>query len=55
LKAIRVGDQAHWRNAVTLRYDVAPKLADNFLTVDLGSTRAAFESMPGPRRMVQHA
>jgi cell division protein FtsQ len=52
LSAIQVqGDLAH-NNAVTLRANVAPKLAGNFLTVDLESTRAAFEAVPWVRRAV---
>jgi len=50
LHAIRVrGDLTH-NNAVTLRANVAPRLAGNFMTVDLESTRAAFESVPWVRR-----
>ena len=46
LSAIQVqGDLVH-NNAVTLRANVAPKLAGNFLTVNLESTRAAFEAVP---------
>lgn len=52
LSAIHVqGDLKH-NNAVTLRANVAPKLAGNFLTVDLDSTRAAFEAVPWVRRAV---
>ena len=52
LNAIQVqGDLAH-NNAVTLRANVAPKLAGIFLTVDLVSTRAAFEAVPWVRRAV---
>ena len=54
LDAIRVGGDLTHSNAATLRAHVAPKLAGNFLTVDLESTRAAFESVPWVRRaMVQ--
>lgn len=50
LNAIQVqGDLAH-NSAVTLRANVAPKLAGNFFTVDLGRTRAAFEAVPWVRR-----
>jgi len=50
LSAIRVqGDLIH-NNAVTLRANVAPRLAGNFFTVDLGATRAVFESVPWVRR-----
>ena len=52
LSAIEVqGDLTH-NNAVTLRANVAPRLAGNFLTVDLGRTRAAFEAVPWVRRAV---
>ena len=52
LNAIQVqGDLTH-NNVVTLRANVAPKLAGNFLTVDLESTRAAFEAVPWVRRAV---
>ena len=52
LSAIQVqGDLAH-NNAVTLRANVAPKLAGNFLTVDLARARAAFEAVPWVRRAV---
>ncbi|MEP6964864.1 MAG: cell division protein FtsQ/DivIB [Polaromonas sp.] len=52
LNAIQVqGDLTH-NNAVTLRANVAPKLAGNFLTVDLEATRAVFEAVPWVRRAV---
>lgn len=52
LSAIQVqGDLTH-NNAVTLRANVAPKLAGNFLTVDLARARAAFEAVPWVRRAV---
>ncbi len=52
LSAIRVsGDLTH-NNSATLRANVAPALSGNFLTVDLESTRAAFESVPWVRRAV---
>ena len=52
LSTIRVGGELMHNNAATLRANVAPKLAGNFLTVDLESTRAAFESVPWVRRAV---
>ena len=52
LSAIRVGGDLMHNNAVTLRANVAPKLAGNFMTVDLQSTRAAFEAVPWVRRAV---
>ena len=52
LSAISVqGDTSH-NNAVTLRANVAPRLAGNFFTVDLGRTRAVFESVPWVRKAV---
>ena len=52
LSAIRVqGDVAH-NNAVTLRANVAHKLAGNFFTVDLERARAAFEAVPWVRSAV---
>ncbi|MHB1199884.1 MAG: cell division protein FtsQ/DivIB [Polaromonas sp.] len=52
LSAIRIqGDVTH-NNAVTLRANVASKLAGNFFTVNLGRTRAAFEAVPWVRRAV---
>lgn len=52
LSAIRVGGDLMHNNAVTLRANVAPKLAGNFMTVDLESARAAFEAVPWVRRAV---
>jgi cell division protein FtsQ len=52
LSAIHVqGDLNHY-NAAILRANVAPKLAGNFLTVDMDHTRAAFEGVPWVRRAV---
>lgn len=52
LSAISVqGDLTH-NNAVTLRANVAPQLAGNFFTVDLGRTRTVFESVPWVRKAV---
>lgn len=52
LSAIWVGGDLTHNNAVTLRANVAPKLAGNFMTVNLESTRAAFEAVPWVRRAV---
>jgi cell division protein FtsQ len=50
LSAISVqGDVVH-NNAVTLRANVAPRLAGNFFTVNLAQTRAVFESVPWVRK-----
>ncbi len=43
------GDLNH-NNEVTLRANVAPKLAGNFFTLDLAQARAAFEAVPWVRR-----
>ena len=52
LSAITVqGDVAH-NNAVILRANVAPRLAGNFFTVDMGRARAVFESVPWVRKAV---
>ena len=52
LSAISVqGDVTH-NNAVTLRANVAPRLAGNFFTVNLAQTRAVFESVPWVRQAV---
>lgn len=45
------GDVTH-NNAVTLRANVAPRLAGNFFTVNLEQTRAVFESVPWVRKAV---
>jgi cell division protein FtsQ len=45
------GDAAH-NNAVTLRANVAPRLAGNFFTVDLAAAREAFEGVPWVRTAV---
>ncbi len=45
------GELGH-NNAVTLRANVAPRLAGNFFTVDLVRARAAFEAVPWVRQAV---
>jgi cell division protein FtsQ len=45
------GDVAH-SNAVTLRANVAPRLAGNFFTVNLARAREAFEAVPWVRQAV---
>jgi cell division protein FtsQ len=52
LKAIYIDNELVHNNAVTLRANVAPKLAGNFFSVDLARTRAAFESIPWVRYAV---
>ncbi|MDP3620060.1 MAG: cell division protein FtsQ/DivIB [Ramlibacter sp.] len=43
------GEVAH-NSAMTLRANVAPRLAGNFFTVDLGKAREAFEAVPWVRQ-----
>ena len=50
LSAINVQGDLNHNNAVTLRANVAPRLAGNFFTVDLGRTREVFESVPWVRK-----
>jgi cell division protein FtsQ len=45
------GEVAH-NNAVTLRANVAPRLAGNFFTVNLADAREAFEAVPWVRSAV---
>jgi len=45
------GDTRH-NNSLTLRANVAPRIAGTFFTVDLGRVRAAFEAAPWVRRAV---
>lgn len=45
------GDVTH-NNAVTLRANVAPRLAGNFFTVNLGRAREVFEDVPWVRSAV---
>ena len=45
------GDVAH-NNAVTLRANVAPRIAGNFFTVNLAAVRQAFEDVPWVRTAV---
>lgn len=52
LSAIHVGGDLTHNNAATLRANLASKLAGNFMTVDLQSARAAFETVPWVRRAV---
>lgn len=46
-----VGDVSH-NNALTLRANVAPRLAGTFFSIDLGRVRAAFEAVPWVRHAV---
>jgi cell division protein FtsQ len=45
------GDVTH-NSAVTLRANVAPRLAGNFFTVNLGAARQAFEGVPWVRQAI---
>jgi cell division protein FtsQ len=45
------GDTAH-NSAVTLRANVAPRLAGNFFTINLAAARQAFEAVPWVRKAV---
>ena len=45
------GDVAH-NSAVTLRANVAPRLAGNFFTVNLAAARQAFEDVPWVRQAI---
>lgn len=47
------GDTRH-NNSLTLRANVAPRIAGTFFTVDLARVRAAFEGAPWVRRAVVH-
>ena len=50
LSAIQVQGDTTYNNAVTLRANVAPRLAGNFFTVNLAQTRSVFESVPWVRK-----
>ncbi len=50
IQRIVVEGQLVHNNAVTLRANVAPHLAGNFFTIDLGQAQAAFEQVPWVRK-----
>jgi cell division protein FtsQ len=52
ISGISVQGELGHNNEVTLRANVAPRLAGNFFTVDLAQARAAFEAAPWVRRAV---
>lgn len=54
IQGITVGGDTRHNNSVTLRANVAPRIAGTFLTVDLARVRAAFETAPWVRRAVVH-
>lgn len=52
IHGIAVTGEVTHNNAMTLRANVAPKLSGTFFTMDLGSARVAFESLPWVRKAV---
>ncbi len=52
LRAIRIDNELTHNNAVTLRANLAGRLAGNFFTLDLHQTKQTFESVPWVRRAV---
>ena len=52
LRAIVLGGDLAHSNAVTVRANVAPRLAGTFFTLDLVRTRTVFESLPWVRRAI---
>ena len=52
IKGIVVTGDVNHNNALTLRANVAPRIAGTLFTVDLGRVRAAFESVPWVRHAV---
>ncbi len=52
IAGITVQGEVTHNNAVTLRANVAPRLAGTFFTVDLDATRSAFEAVPWVRKAV---
>ncbi len=52
LRAIVLGGEMAHSNAVTVRANVAPRLAGTFFTLDLARARTVFESLPWVRRAI---
>ena len=52
IKGIAVPGEVNHNNALTLRANVAPRLAGTFYSMDLATVRAAFEAVPWVRRAV---
>ncbi|MEO8835230.1 MAG: cell division protein FtsQ/DivIB [Caldimonas sp.] len=52
IRAITVEGDVGRNSVTTIRANAAPALAGNFLTIDLGSVRRAFESVPWVRMAV---
>jgi cell division protein FtsQ len=54
IQAITVNGDSRHNNSLTLRANVAPRIAGTFFTVDLARVRTAFEAAPWVRRAVVH-
>lgn len=54
IQGISVAGDTRHNNSITLRANVAPRIAGTFFTVDLARVRAAFEAAPWVRRAVVH-
>jgi cell division protein FtsQ len=54
IQAITVTGDSRHNNSLTLRANVAPRIAGTFFTVDLARVRAAFEAAPWVRSAVVH-
>ena len=54
IQGITVNGDTRHNNSLTLRANVAPRIAGTFFTVDLARVRAAFEAAPWVRRAVVH-
>ncbi|MEI7784597.1 MAG: cell division protein FtsQ/DivIB [Betaproteobacteria bacterium] len=52
LRAIQIDSELSHNNAVTLRANVASKLAGNFFTLDLAQAKSTFEAVPWVRMAV---
>ena len=52
LRAIVLGGDLAHNNAVTVRANVAPRLAGTFFTLDLARARSVFEQLPWVRRAI---
>ncbi len=52
LESIRVEGEVTRNSLQTIRANAMPRLAGNYLTMDLGAAKAAFESVPWVRRAV---
>ncbi|APW44096.1 cell division protein FtsQ/DivIB [Rhodoferax saidenbachensis] len=54
IQGIAVTGDVNHNNTLTLRANVAPRMAGTFFTVDLARVRAAFEAVPWVRHAVVH-